>query len=327
MNLMERCIQIAAQGEREVTPNPMVGCVITKGSEIKSEGFHEYYGGPHAEVNALLRLTDPTDCTLYVSLEPCTHFGKTPPCVDRIISSGIKKVIIGALDPKNGGGARRLAEHGIQVKIGVLEEKVKEQNFRFFCAQKNNRPYIILKWAESSDGFIAPLDKSRVYLSSNESNKELHKWRSKEAGILVGSETVLIDNPKLDTRLVKGRNPTRIVLDRRRRLLNKRELNIFNPTAPVLLFGYEETVINGYIYTFPETKIEEILNRLLRFGIDSIIVEGGAKTLSSFLPTCDEIRVIRTPKKLFDGIKAPIIPKMPSERPTESDIIIKINNS
>ncbi len=319
MDLMSRCIEIAALGEREVSPNPMVGCVIANGSEIKAEGYHEYYGGPHAEVNALSKLEDPTGCTLYVSLEPCAHFGKTPPCVQRIINSGIKKVVIGALDPKNGGGAKILRDHGIDVTTGVLEEKVKEQNFRFFCGAKKNRPYIILKWAESSDGFIAPLNKERVYLSSESSNLEVHKWRSKEAGILVGSETVLIDNPKLDTRLVKGRNPCRIALDRRRRLLNNRALNIFNPTAPVILFGYDEAVIDGYIYTFPENDIEAILKRVLDFGIDSVIVEGGGQILNSFLPFYDELRVIRTAKKLGSGIRAPL--SISEEVCIDSDLI------
>lgn len=319
-NFIRRCIDLASKGEREVSPNPMVGCVITRGNEIISEGYHEYFGGPHAEVNALSSLGDPTGCTLYVSLEPCSHFGKTPPCVDRIISSGIKDVVIGARDPKNSGGATKLAQHGINVTCGVLEEEVKAQNFRFFTSAKKQKPYVILKWAESADGFIGKKGE-RVPISSEHSNIEVHKWRAKEAGILVGSETVLNDNPRLDVRYIKGRNPTRIVIDRRNRILGKKQLDIFKPTAPVILFGYEEAVVDGYIYTFPETEIEKILQRTVNFGIDSVIVEGGSEILRAFLPFYDELRVIRSPKKLLSGVESPRVKELPDDTPSNSDMI------
>lgn len=319
---MARCLEIAALGQREVSPNPMVGCVIAKDDKIIAEGYHEYYGGPHAEVNALTKLKDPTGSTLYVSLEPCSHFGKTPPCTEKIIASGIKNVVIGAKDPVNSGGADILKERGIHVITGVLEQECKELNKRFFCVIEKNRPYIILKWAESADGFIAPNPKSRVKLSSDKALELVHKWRTEEAGILVGSETVLIDNPKLTPRLHKGRAPARIALDRRRRLLARRELEIFRPTAPVLLFGYEERVIDGYIYLYPETEIEDVLKRTASFGIDSVIVEGGGEILKSFLAFADEYRVIRSKVYLKDGVKSPLILDSKNGNPVGDDIII-----
>lgn len=319
-NFIRRCIELASKGEREVSPNPMVGCVVARGNEIISEGYHEYFGGPHAEVNALSSLGDPAGCTLYVSLEPCSHFGKTPPCVDRIISSGIKDVVIGASDPKNSGGAAKLTQHGINVTSGVLEQEVRAQNFRFFTSAEKQIPYVILKWAESADGLIGKQGE-RVPISSDQSNTEVHKWRSKEAGILVGSETVLNDNPRLDVRHIKGRNPTRIVIDRRNRILSKKQLDIFRPTAPVILFGYEEAIVDGYIYTFPETDIKKILQRILNFGIDSVIIEGGSEILRAFLPFYDELRVIRSAKKLLSGVEAPKVKELPDDIPPNSDMI------
>ena len=221
---MQRCIDLARLGAGNVAPNPMVGCVIVLGGKMIGEGFHQKYGEAHAEVNAIHSVKDENlleHSTLYVSLEPCSHFGKTPPCTDLIIEKKIPEIIIGCIDPNplvGGDGIRKLHKANRQVQVGVLEAACRELNKRFFTFIEKKRPYVVLKWAQTADHFMAPLNKQRLQISNEYSQTLVHRWRSEEQAILIGTETALHDNPKLDARKWNGRNPLRIVLDRTLRL-------------------------------------------------------------------------------------------------------------
>lgn len=313
--IMQKCLELASKGLGWTSPNPLVGSVLVKDNEVISEGFHEYFGGAHAEANCLLNLSDPSKAvggSLFVNLEPCSHFGKTPPCTEIIKAFGIKNVVIGALDPNpnvSGGGAKRLKELGVDVVTGVLEEQCKFLNRRFLKRALSNHPYVILKWAQSLDGFIAPEDKSRVQLSCDESISLVHKWRGEEASIMVGSSTVIHDNPKLTNRSGSGKNPLRIVIDRRGRLKNK-NFEIFSEDARTIVFGQlSEQKIN--LKFSSKSSLSEILQELSSmFLIDSVLVEGGAELINSFIKDgfWDEFRVFRTNKLLHSGIGAPKLP-------------------
>lgn len=312
--IMLKCIEIASKGLGWVSPNPLVGSILVQNGEIISEGSHEYFGGAHAEANCLLNLSDPSKAkggTLYVNLEPCTHFGKTPPCTDIIKAYGVKKVIIGSLDPNpevSGGGVKKLQDQEIKVQTGILKNECDFLNRRYFKKIKEKRPYIILKWAESADGFIAPEDRSRLQLSCEESMKLVLKWRGEESGIMVGSTTVLSDNPQLTNRSGVGRNPKRIVIDRRIRLTND-SLHIFNCDAQTIVYGHPDAS-KQHISFSSKSELNEILIHLgIQHSIDSILIEGGAELLNSFISEnlWDEARIFTTQKILKKGISSPKI--------------------
>jgi diaminohydroxyphosphoribosylaminopyrimidine deaminase/5-amino-6-(5-phosphoribosylamino)uracil reductase len=318
---MRRCLQLAANGLGRVRPNPLVGCVIVKDGLIISEGYHQEYGHNHAERNALLRNNSSfliPHSSLYVNLEPCSHYGKTPPCADLIIEKGIKRVVCCNDDPNPlvaGNGFRKLEAAGIEVVRHVLEEEGRELNRRFFTFMEKKRPYVILKWAQSSDGFMAPKSQSELkeqkessdsfdgsdcnkkyWLSSQRQNRLNHRWRTEEAAILVGSETFLQDSPTLTPRHYLGPAPQPIVLDRRNRLTN---------------------VPSHWLHLHSQT-VEETLQALYEAKLQSVIVEGGRKVLDAFIASglYDEVRILRSPQTLGSGLPAPEIPPINPNRLT-----------
>ena len=318
---MHRCIELAKLGAGNVAPNPMVGAVLVYDDKIIGEGYHQQYGGPHAEVNAIGRATQSglkgmlSKSTLYVSLEPCAHHGKTPPCTDLIIQHKIPKVVIGCRDPfieVNGKGIEKLKSAGVEVVLGILEEECKELNKRFFTFHTLRRPYIILKWAETSDAFIANADYSRVFITNEYTNRLVHQWRSEEAAILIGTNTALHDNPELTTRLVEGKNPVRLVVDTNLKL--PPSLKIFNRETTAIIFnGIKNEDDNNLLYrrlNNDENIIGQMLKILYDLKIQSVIVEGGAKLLQSFIDEgCwDEARIITNKElKIEHGIKSPLL--------------------
>lgn len=306
---IRRCIELAKNGLGTTYPNPLVGSVIVHNGKIIGEGWHKKSGEPHAEVNAVNSVKDKSllkESTIYVSLEPCSHFGKTPPCADMIIKNQIPTVVIGTIDPFAkvcGAGIQKLKEAGINVTVGVLEEECKELNKRFFTFHNKKRPYIILKWAQTSDGFIAPLSKEEnkpVWITNKYSRQLVHKWRSEEQAILVGTQTVIDDNPKLDVRDWSGTNPVRIVLDKSVRI--SKENLIFDSSALTILLSEENL-------DFSKSIVKQIVDILFEEKIQSLIVEGGSKTLQSFIDEnlWDEARVFRGGSCFNAGIKAPVI--------------------
>jgi len=339
---MSRCISLAKIGAGHVAPNPMVGAVLVHGDRIIGEGYHQQYGQAHAEVNCILSVL-PIDVPLisqsklYVSLEPCAHHGKTPPCADLIIRYKIPEVVIGCRDPfpeVNGKGSEKLKAAGINVKLGVLESECRELNKRFFQFHSARRPHIILKWAQSADGFLAKSDHSRTFISNEFTNRLVHQWRSEEAAILVGTNTALYDDPELTARNWSGANPVRLLLDRRLRLPDT--LNLFNQKTRTIVFNQtrdeEYPNLKYYRVTSPDHFLDEMLEALFHLKILSVLVEGGAKTLLSFIEkgNWDESRII-TNEKLFlgEGISAPALPpgNIIWEHKIFSDQIIAIKRS
>lgn len=299
---ISRCINIAKNGLGSTAPNPMVGCVIVYNHKIIGEGFTSPYGGAHAEVNAINSVKDKSllkEATLYVTLEPCSHYGKTPPCSNLIIEHGIKNVVIGCVDDNKkvaGQGIAKLNKAGCNVIVGVLEEACKEHHKRFFTFHNKQRPYIILKWAETANGLIAPLhkkEKKPVWITNQYSRQLVHKWRAEEQAILVGANTVLEDNPSLTTRDWQGKHPIRVVLDKHDKL--SKEFKVFDNKSDTI-------VIN-------ETAAEDICNSLFEANINSVIIEGGAKTLKLFIDSgfWDEARVFIGESFFKEGIAAPKI--------------------
>ena len=306
---IKRCIELAKNGLGTSYPNPLVGSVIVYNNEIIGEGWHQKAGEPHAEVNAIHSVKDKSllsKSTIYVSLEPCSHFGKTPPCCDLIIANDIPNVVIGTIDPfakVAGNGIKKLLEAGKKVTIGILEDECNELNKRFFTFHTKKRPYIILKWAESQDGFIAPLTKEKkepVWLTNEFSRQLVHKWRSEEQAILVGTNTVLEDNPTLTVRNWIGNNPIRIVLDQKKRI--PKESPIFDNQAKTILLSATE------IDYSKEIEIQ-IMDFLFKNEIQSVIIEGGRQTLQTFIDAnlWDEARIFKGAISLKKGIKAPKI--------------------
>lgn len=316
---MSRCIQLAGMGAGNVAPNPMVGAVLVYEDRIIGEGYHKKYGEAHAEVNCINSVEEKDKSlieksTIYVSLEPCSHYGKTPPCADLIIKNNIPKVIIGTKDIYKevaGAGIEKLKNAGIEVVTGVLENECIDLNKRFFTFHQKQRPYIILKWAQSANGKIGSNNGERIFISNDYSNLLVHKWRSEETAILVGTNTALKDNPSLTTRLWKGKNPVRIVIDKNLKLPH--ELKIFSKAANTIIFNslkntIEETV--EYIKLENKNFLEEMLSALYKLNIQSVLVEGGAKTLQSFIDAglWDETRVITNEEMIIEsGIDAPEI--------------------
>ncbi|MBT8260877.1 MAG: bifunctional diaminohydroxyphosphoribosylaminopyrimidine deaminase/5-amino-6-(5-phosphoribosylamino)uracil reductase RibD, partial [Bacteroidia bacterium] len=290
---IKRCIEIAKNGLGTTAPNPMVGCVIVVDNKIIAEGYTSPYGGNHAEVNALKAIKDKSlleKATLYVTLEPCSHYGKTPPCSDLIIAHKIPNIVIGCIDDNPevaGKGIKKLMDSGCNVTVGVLEAECKEHHKRFFRFHNKKRPYIILKWAETQDGFIAPLikEKKEPFWITNEYSRQLvHKWRTKEQAILVGTNTVVEDNPSLTSRVYNGKNPIRIVIDKNK-ILDK-SLQIFDNASKTI-------VINKHNTNFNKPLAQQICNLLYQENINSVIIEGGTKTLQTFIDEnlWDEARV------------------------------------
>ena len=314
---MQRCIELASKTMGCASPNPMVGSVIVYNNKIIGEGYHEKYGSHHAEVNAINSVKDKSllfKSTLYVNLEPCAHFGKTPPCSDLIIQNKIPEVVIGCVDTfseVSGKGIERMRSVGIDVKVGVLEIESRELNKRFFTFHEKKRPYIILKWAESKDRFIAPKNQTKPFwMTSSESKKLAHKWRAEEDAILVGRITAEKDNPSLTVREVEGSNPIRIIIDKDLKL--SADFNLFNNDAKTIVFNQlksEENNSNNYIKINFHNLTKNILQELHKQNIQSIIIEGGTKTLQSFIDKnlWDEARIFTTKKTLTEGVKPPTI--------------------
>ena len=323
---MRRCLQLAANGLGRVRPNPLVGCVVVKDGRIISEGYHQEYGHNHAERNALLRMLPTTHyplSTLYVNLEPCSHHGKTPPCADLIIEKGIRRVVCCNDDPNPlvaGNGFRKLEEAGIEVVRHVLEEEGRELNRRFFTFMEQKRPYVILKWAESADGFMAPATPGPYWLSTQEQNRLNHRWRTEEAAILVGSETYLQDHPSLTPRHYLGPAPQPIVLDRRGRVafFSQSELKEQKESSNSS-FGSDCNKKNCLVLHYQ--TIPEVLQELYERKLQSVIVEGGRKILDAFITSglYDEVRILRSPQHLGNGLPAPAIPPIAPNRLTIID--------
>ena len=319
---MARCLELARKGAGFVSPNPMVGCVIVYQNRIIGEGYHQKYGENHAEVNAINMVKNKRElegATLYVNLEPCCHFGKTPPCCQLIVKVGISSVVIGSKDNSkkvNGLGIKYLQENNVKVKVGLLKKECLELNKRFFTYHQKNRPYIILKWAETKDGFMDIFRKGKKkeinWISSENSKTLVHQWRAHEDAILVGRTTVENDNPKLTVRQVKGINPVRVILDPNLKLSS--DYNIFDNSSKTIIANLivEEKKDNVfYLKCKEKDMILNLLNYLYQMEISSIIIEGGFKTITSFINNnyWDEARVIVGNKLFKNGLKSPLLNK------------------
>ena len=315
---IDKCISLARKGALDVSPNPMVGCVIVNNGEIIGEGYHKEYGKNHAEVNAIHSVKDKSELKnsiLYVNLEPCCHHGKTPPCTDLIVKYNIPKVVIGCIDTfskVSGQGIKKLKDNSVEVIYGVLEKDCTELNKRFFCYHTKKRPYIILKWAKSKDNFIAPINQEKPFWMTSEKSKKLvHSWRAEEDAILVGRKTVVADNPSLTVRMCEGKNPIRIIIDKELSLDKKS--NVFDDQAETIVFNNIKSAIidkTTYLKADFNNLNEDILNQLFNRDILSIIIEGGTITINSFIEKnlYDEIRVFTADKLLEKGINSPELP-------------------
>ncbi|MFB0947386.1 MAG: diaminohydroxyphosphoribosylaminopyrimidine deaminase [Spirosomataceae bacterium] len=315
---MQRALELASLGKRFASPNPMVGCVIVHNNKIIGEGWHQRYGEAHAEVNAIADVKDKSllsEATAYVTLEPCAHFGKTPPCADLLIQHKLKRVVICNEDPfslVDGRGIEKLRNAGIEVEAGLLALEGRELNKRFFTAVKQKRPYIILKWAETADGFIAAEDGKPIQITGELSRQLVHKWRTEEPAIMIGTNTALNDNPRLNVRYWVGRNPTRVVIDRRLQI--PPNFKLLDNTQKTLIFNdvkSTEEKFNSFIQV-PNQKpyLPFILDKLLALNLQSIFVEGGTTLLQHFINAglFDEIRIFKNLKTIGAGIPAPILP-------------------
>lgn len=322
---MKRCIELAKNGLGTTYPNPLVGSVIVYEGKIIGEGWHKKAGEPHAEVNAVNSVKDKSllkEATIYVSLEPCSHFGKTPPCCDLILAHKIPNVVIGTVDPfakVAGNGIKKLIESGKNVTVGILEDECKQLNKRFFTFHQRKRPYIILKWAETTDGFIAPLskeEKSPVWITNGYSRQLVHKWRTEEQAVLVGTNTVLEDNPKLDARDFYGNNPIRVVLDKSGKISDNYNVKDNSLKTIFITESKNYTTSENCIFEnaiFDIHLISSIIIILYKNDIQSIIIEGGRKTLQSFIDAnlWDEARVFRGQTTFQNGTAAPNISGKP----------------
>lgn len=322
---MRRAMELARRGRGSVSPNPLVGCVIVHEGTIVGEGWHQRYGGPHAEVNAVHNVADQQllrHCTVYVTLEPCAHFGKTPPCADMLVQAGVKRVVVSNEDPNPlvaGKGIEKLRAAGIDVSVGIMQREGLDLNRRFFTMIQKQRPYIILKWAQTADGFMARENYDSKWISNVYSRQVTHKWRTEEDAILVGTRTALRDNPKLTVRDWTGRNPTRIVIDRNMTLPST--LHLFDGTAPTIRYNrmLDETRPHETCVKIDQDDfIGGMLTDLQARKIQSLIVEGGPDTLGRFVTRglWDEVRMFVAPTRFGRGLAAP----RPVGRSTETDI-------
>ncbi len=312
---MQRAMELALLGIGQVSPNPLVGSVVVHDGKIVGEGWHKKYGGPHAEVNAVNDVEDKSvlsESTVYVTLEPCSHFGKTPPCCDMLIQQKVKKVVVANVDSNpvvNGEGLHKLREAGVEVITGVLEKKGRELNKRFFTFVEKQRPYVILKWAETADGFVARKNYDSKWISDEFSRQLVHKWRTEEDAVLVGMRTAQHDNPQLNIRDWTGRNPVRIVIDRFLKLNKK--INLFDGSQKTLCYNvlkHEESKNISFVRIDEENFLPNLLHDLYRRQIQSVIVEGGAQTLQAFIDqqVWDEARIFISPQTFEKGIKGPV---------------------
>ena len=313
---MELCIQLAKLAAGSVAPNPMVGAVLVHEGRIIGEGYHEKYGEAHAEVNCINSVSENDRAlieksSLYVSLEPCSHFGKTPPCTDLIIRHKIHTVIVGCTDSfeeVNGKGIEKLKYAGVDVSTGMLENKCRELNKRFFTFHEKKRPYIILKWAQSMNGKLGSGTTNRITISNEYTNRLVHKWRGEEAGILIGTNTAVYDDPALTNRLWEGNNPVRLVIDSNLRL--PLSLHVFDGSVRTIVFNFikHEEAENLLYYQLHGDLLSAIMLALYELNIQSILVEGGAELLQSLIDVglWDEARVIINPQlNIENGVESP----------------------
>ena len=311
---MQRCLDLAQKALGKTYPNPMVGCVIVHNDIIIGEGFHEKAGQQHAEINAINSVKNPEllkESTIYVSLEPCAHFGKTPPCANKIVEIGFKKVVIGTLDSHdkvNGKGKQMIEDAGIEVVSGVLENECQELNRRFFTFHQKHRPFIILKWAQSGDGFLDK-DFKPTQIGNPLTKQFVHQLRSQEHAILVGTQTALSDNPSLTTREIIGRNPVRVLIDFDLKV--SADFNIFNAEAQTIIFNSKKETIDGnkkFTKIEKENFLENLMEKLFKQQIQSVVIEGGSFTLQQFIDQnlWDEAIIIKNENlQLLNGTKAP----------------------
>ncbi len=317
---MRRCIELARSAAGYVSPNPMVGCVIVCGDRIIGEGFHQQYGAPHAEVNAVRSVRNAdllAQSVLYVNLEPCSHYGKTPPCADLIISNRIPHVVVGCSDPNplvSGKGIARLRDGGCRVTEHVLESECEKLNIRFMTFHRKHRPYVVLKWAQTTDGFIDIVRDRNVtarptWISGPYERILTHKWRSEEQAIMVGTNTAFLDNPMLNVRDWNGRQPLRIVIDRQLRLPDS--LHLFDGSQPTLVFTEKQRTSTSHVeyvmVPFDNQFPQHILDELYQRNVTSVLIEGGTRLLQSFIDAnlWDEARIFTGKVRFGDGIKAP----------------------
>jgi len=341
-------LQIANNGIGTARPNPSVGAVVVYKDTIIGEGFTSPYGGCHAEVNAIASVQNTSllqEATIYVTLEPCSHFGKTPPCADLIIKHNLKKVVIGCVDSNSlvaGQGIERLKNAGIDVVVGVLEKECRKHHKRFFTNQEQKRPYIILKWAETKDGFVAPLSKNTqrpVWISNMFSKQLVHKLRAKEHAILVGTKTVIADNPKLNLRSWSGQNPTRVILDKNVRI--PKNLSIFDDSVKTIVICESNSLkckvnVDGSLseqsknlifetIRFSKKVAFQICKVLQKHNIQSVIIEGGTQTLQTFIDEnlWDEAKVFIGDVNFTKGIKAPVLNNLPKQQTYIKNDVLK----
>jgi diaminohydroxyphosphoribosylaminopyrimidine deaminase / 5-amino-6-(5-phosphoribosylamino)uracil reductase len=340
---ISRCCDLALLGTGYTSPNPLVGAVIVYDNKIIGEGFHQQYGGHHAEVNAVNAVTDKSklkESTLYVNLEPCSHKGKTPPCTDLIINSGIPEVVIGTIDPNPlvaGKGIKVLEQSGIKVYRDIGQKKCYELNKRFFTFHNRRRPYIILKWAQTSDGYIDIIrngqsDVQPTWISNDISRMIVHKWRSEEQAILVGTHTALMDNPRLNVRQWPGRSPLRMVIDRNLTLPGN--LHLLDNSLPTIVFNAVKAQTEGITEYVQIDFSRNIIAGLLQFMYDrniiSVLIEGGQKTIAGFIEASlwDEARVFIGQKKFGNGRPAPLIADVsPEIYSIQEDVLLFYRNN
>lgn len=321
---IKRCLELALLGIGNVSPNPMVGCVIVLNDKIIGEGYHQKYGEAHAEPNAIKNVFDRfgndaedllKSAAAYVNLEPCAHFGKTPPCADLFVKHRLKKVVIGNRDPfsgVDGKGIEKLKNAGIEVESGILDEECKYFNRRFFTRIQKQRPFIILKWAETANGYFATTDGHQKWISGALAKRLAHQWRTEEDAILIGKQTAVMDNPQLTSREWPGKNPVRLVIDKNLQVPN--DNHIFNTEAKTIIFNEVKTDVIGNIHYIQMEDMhfylaQKIAFQLYLMDVQSVIIEGGANILNQFLEAnlWDEARIFTAPNSWESGLRSPII--------------------
>jgi diaminohydroxyphosphoribosylaminopyrimidine deaminase/5-amino-6-(5-phosphoribosylamino)uracil reductase len=316
---MDRCLELAQRAKGHTAPNPMVGAVLVYNDRIIGEGWHHFYGADHAEVNCLKNVAEADkplipESTMYVNLEPCAHYGITPPCANRIVEEKIKNVVIANKDPfeqVSGKGIEILKAAGVNVHTGILEKEGNWVNRRFFTYHKQRRPYIILKWAQTVDGYVAPADRRRIQITGAESQQLVHKWRTEEAAIMVGTHTAINDDPQLTSRLWEGKQPLRIALDRKLEIPNTHHL--FDNTTATWIINEQKETLEGNVHhiklQFGDTLLPQLLKRLYDAKILSLIVEGGSELLTGFirLGLWDEAWILTGNTIIKGGISAPLL--------------------
>lgn len=329
---MQRCLQLAKLGAGHVAPNPMVGAVLVHQGRIIGEGYHRLYGFAHAEVNCVQSVKQEDlnlipASTMYVSLEPCAHYGKTPPCANLIVAQGIKEVVIGCVDTFSkvaGKGIEILKEAGIAVRTGILEQQCRELNSRFFTFHEKKRPYVILKWAQSPAGYMSSKDGKPVRISNAFTDRLVHRWRSEEMSIMVGTNTALTDNPRLNNRLWTGKDPIRLVIDKTLKI--PRQNHLWDGSIPTLFFTEQTSGKETVQVDFKQPLLPQIMKQLHERSIQSVLVEGGANLLHQFIAadSWDEARVITGTKLFPGGLAAPVLPEalLINETDLEGDRIL-----